>query len=314
MPSEKPKLLVIVGPTASGKSELAVRLAKKLNGEIISADSRQIYRGLNIGTAKVAGQWRKPHFGGSTSKTFIYKTIPHHCIDFVSPKKTFSAAEYKQCAKEAIRDIRAAGKLPILVGGAGFWIDAVVHDFALPDAPPNQKLRNQLGRKSPAELLALLTRLDPKRGQTIEQKNPRRLIRAIELARALGEVPPLKKRSPYQTLWIGIQPDAEVLARRIRTRSRAMARRGLAREVKNLLEKKISKKRIREFGFEYRLGLEAREGRISKREFAERLTRETLRYARRQMRWWKKNRAIRWVKHAPEALILIPYVLRQNKR
>ncbi|MEK7480696.1 MAG: isopentenyl transferase family protein, partial [Patescibacteria group bacterium] len=128
---EKKSIIAIVGPTASGKSELAVQLAKKFNGEIISADSRQVYRGLNIGSGKVKGRWQKKlnkSYEVQPHKTLIYKTIPHHCIDYVSPKKRYTVVDFQQCAQKAIEDIRARGKIPFLVGGTGFYIDAVLGD------------------------------------------------------------------------------------------------------------------------------------------------------------------------------------------
>ncbi len=156
MPVKKQKLIVIVGPTASGKSDLAVRIArqnffsknlggqaKKFNGEIISADSRQIYRGLDIGSGKVEGKWQsaKRTWQSAPQKIFIYKKISHWCIDEVSPKKQYSVTEYKQCAERAIREIISRGKIPILCGGTGFWIDAIVYDMSLPEVPPDHKLR-----------------------------------------------------------------------------------------------------------------------------------------------------------------------------
>ena len=282
----KQKLIVIVGPTASGKSEFAVKLAKKINGEIISADSRQIYRGLDIGTGKVLGKWIKDKF--------IYKGIVHHCIDFVSPKNIFTAAEYKKCAQRAIEDIMGRGKTPILVGGTGFWIDAVVFDLKLPEVPPNLKLRKKFEKKSSRELLEILKKLDPRRAKTVEQKNPRRLIRAIEIAKALGRVPVLKKREHYQATWIGIDPDRKTLEKKITHRASQMLKRGLVREVKNLLKKGITKKRIKEFGFEYKTVLDYLDKKVAYREIRSLLVRDTLRYARRQMTWFKRNKEIKW--------------------
>ncbi|MBI2639927.1 MAG: tRNA (adenosine(37)-N6)-dimethylallyltransferase MiaA [Candidatus Sungbacteria bacterium] len=187
MEKEAQKLIVIIGPTASGKSELAVRLAKKFSGEIISADSRQVYRELDIGTGKVPGKWRqKP-------KVFVYKAIPHYCIDFVSPKRVFTAADFKKCAEGAIQDINRRGKIPVMAGGTGFYIDAVLYENLLPNVPPNKTLRNTLSQKSARKLFMLLKRLDPERAKNIDRKNPRRLIRAIEIAKALGRVPKFKK-------------------------------------------------------------------------------------------------------------------------
>ena len=284
---QRQKLIAVVGPTASGKSELAVKIARQYNGEIISADSRQIYRGLDIGTAKVPGAWK----GG----VFSYKKIPHYCIDFISPKKTYGVAEYQTCANTAIRAVAQRGKIPILVGGTGLWIDAVVYGWHLPHVPPNQKLRAKLEKKTAAQLLAMLKKIDPKRATTIEQKNLRRLIRAIEIATALGSVPALKKYSPYNTLMVGLNPIPAILEKRISNRTQKMISCGLIAEIKKLLISRVSKKRIHEFGFEYQAGLDYLEGTIKNRkDLHARITRDTRAYARRQMTWFKRNHTIVW--------------------
>lgn len=280
-------LIVIVGPTASGKSELAVKLAKKFKGEIISADSRQVYQELDIGTGKVSGKWKS---------FFIYKKIPHHCIDFVSPKKIYTVAEYKKCADTAIQDINNRGKIPILAGGTAFWIDTLVYDLNFPSVPPNLKLRKKLAKKTLQELLRMLEKLDPERARNIEQKNPRRLIRAIEIAKKIGKVPEIQKHSPYNTLWIGLIPSREILSHSIKKRANRMIKEGLLEEIKKLIRKGVSKKRIKEFGFEYRAALDALEKKITRVELLNRLTQETLDYARRQMTWWKRNPEINWIK------------------
>lgn len=285
---KKPLLIIIVGPTASGKSDAALRLAKKINGEIISADSRQIYRGLNIGTAKIKGVWKR--------NTFIAGGIPHFCIDTADPRHGVTAVEFKQRAQQAIADIHDRSKIPILVGGTGFWIDAVVYDMDFPHVAPNKALRLRLEKKTIPELLAMLKKCDARRAALIEQKNPRRLIRAIEIAHALGSVPAtVEKRHPYRTLWIGLCPDQETLKKRIITRSAAMITGGLVRETKRIIAKKISKKRIKEFGFEYTAALHFIEKKINRPELERVLVRDTVAYARRQMRWFKKNQDIRWV-------------------
>ena len=290
---KKTSLIVIVGPTASGKTGLALRLAKKFNGEIISADSRQVYKDLDIGTAKLKGIWKK--------KTYVAQNISHFCIDFISPKKTFTAADFKICAQEAIAGIRGRNKIPIVAGGTGFWIDALLHDLDLPHVPPNEQLRKKLEKKTPAELLRMLAKIDPRRAATIEQKNPRRLMRAIEIAQAIGHTPPIAKRNPYRALWLGISPNKDMLSRLIATRSRAMIRAGLVAETKKLQAIGVSKKRIREFGFEYATALDVIEKKIPQNLFPEILTRKTITYAKRQMRWFKPNRAIRWISNAREA-------------
>ena len=326
--SKRIRLIVIVGPTASGKSELAVHTAKKIGGEIISADSRQVYRGLDVGTAKVKGKWKKiemrlhksiiaspvesgmkqPHSHSdirgiaaprqvgarNDDKTFVYKNIPHHCIDFVSPKRTYTVAKFKECAKTAIVDIESRGKVPIVVGGTGFWIDVLVYDMELPQAPPNPLLRRELGKKSSGQLVAMLKKIDPARAKTIEAKNPRRLIRAIEIATALGWVPKIKKRHPYAALWIGLNPSSSILEKRFKKRANTMVPRALVAEARRLLQNNVPRRQIREFGFEYRLALNYLEKEISREEFMEQFLVATRRYAKRQMTWWKKNRDIRW--------------------
>lgn len=283
----KQKLIVIVGPTASGKSALAVLLARKFGGEIISADSRQIYKELDIGTGKVPGSWR----GGS----FLYKKIPHHCIDFVSPRRQYSAAQFQQCAQNAITDMRARGKLPIITGGTAFWIDAVVYGMELPDVPPDARERARLEKKSSTQLLAILTKLDPRRAAGIEKKNPRRLIRAIEIARALGRVPKLKKRAQYDTLWIGIAPPRETLEKKIRIRLASRIRTGMIQEGRGLRQKGMAWKRFYELGLEYGFLADLLRGKTTKKEMASGLQRAILKYAKRQMTWWRRNKEIRWI-------------------
>lgn len=287
MKSSPPKLIAVVGPTASGKSEYAVKVAKKVNGEIISADSRQVYRGLDIGTGKVRGRWRQGRF--------VYKGIPHYCIDFVSPKKTFTVQEFKKCAKAAIKDISGQGRTPVLVGGTGFWVDTVVYDLDLPEVPPDWKLRRILETKTAAGLLKILRKLDPRRAKNIEQKNPRRLIRAIEIAKALGKVPTIHKKERYKTTWIGLNPGSRALKQEITRRTAKMLKGGLISECKKLLKSKVSKKRIEEFGFEYKTILDYLDKKISREKIHPKLVRDTLKYVRRQMTWFGRNKKIRWI-------------------
>ncbi len=291
--SGKISVIVIVGTTASGKSDLGMRIAKKFNGEIISADSRQVYKDLNIGSAKVKGKWKKG--------VFMFEGVPHFCIDTISPKRIYTAAEFKESAKDAILDIASRGKTPIVVGGTAFWVDTLMYDFDLPEVSPDPALRKELKKKSVGELFLMLNKLDPGRAARIEQKNPRRLIRAIEIAKALGKVPPLSKRNPYRALWIGIVPSEKILQRRIALRSGAMIKAGLMRETKKLLLKGVSKKRMREFGFEYGDALDVIEKNVAERDLPSKLARDTSKYAVRQMRWFKRNRDITWISRADKA-------------
>lgn len=309
---QKQKIIVIVGPTASGKSELAVRLAKRFKGEIISADSRQVYKGLDIGTAKVPGRW----VAKNGRNIFVYKGVPHHLIDVASAKRTFTAAEFKEKAQQAITDIASRGKIPIIAGGTAFWIDALMYDIALPEVPPNPALRTKLARMTTDQLAAILQYLDPDRATAVDTKNPRRLARAIEIASALGKVPSVRKRHPYKALWLGIYPpDRAILEKSLSRRAKSQIRRGLLSETKKLLSRIISKKRMRELGFEYALALDYLKGEITKKELHWLLTSQNIQYAKRQMTWFKKNREITWIHNTNTAGQLTRiFVARRDKK
>src|SRR3989344_3282046 len=299
----KPKIIVIVGPTASGKSDLAVELAKQFNGEVISADSRQVHRGMDIGTGKITqGEMRG---------------IPHHLLGIASPKIFYSAATYRRDAERALRKILARGKLPIVCGGTGFYISALVDGLLLPDVPPDQKLRKQLEERTTTQLLALLGKLDPKRAAAIDAKNPRRLIRAIEIARTLGKVPPLfKKQSAYETLKIGILIPGSALRGKIRDRLTARMKKGMVAEVKRLHAEGVSWKRMEAFGLEYRYLARYLQKNITKKEMLVMLENEIAHYAKRQMTWFKKDKDIRWVpkKNSAKAKVLVKKFLEQTPR
>lgn len=297
---KKKSIVAIVGPTASGKSELAVKLAKQFNGEIISADSRQVYRGLDIGSGKVEGKWSVKH------QIFFYKNIPHHCIDYVSPKKRYTVVDFQQCARQAIEDIRAHGKIPFLVGGTGFYIDAVIGNTSFPSVPPNSLLRKKLGRFSAEKLFAMLKRKDPRRAAAIDPRNKRRLIRALEIIAATKKpVPPTSLSPSHDILVIGLKKEKKELQKAIRKRVRAMLKRGLAAETRKLHEQGFSWKRIAEFGFEYRLPALFLQKKISRKELEEQLIKENRRYAKRQMTWWKRHKNIYWISSLSEAQALL---------
>ncbi len=283
--SKKP-LVVIVGPTTSGKSELAIHMAKKINGEIICADSRQVYRGLDIGTAKMS----KKEMRG----------VPHHCIDIADPKKTSSVEKYRQAANRAIEAIFKKQKTPILVGGSGFYIDAVLYDTRFPVVAPDWKLRKKLEKESPEKLFAMLQKLDPRRAKTIDPKNPRRLIRAIEIAKKLGRVPMFKKTKRFDAKIILLNSPSAILKKQIARRTDNMLKRGLLAEVKKIAEK-LPRKRILELGFEYKYPLLYLEGKISKPAMVERINIETWHYAKRQLTYFKKMENVRWVISSKEA-------------
>jgi len=279
--STKKTIIVITGPTASGKSELAVKLAKKINGEIISADSRQIYKGLDIGTAKIT----KKEIQG----------VKHHCLDIASPKKRLTIIDWKNCAEKAVDTIYRIGKVPIVVGGTMFYIKALIDGWALPQVLPNPLLRKKLEKKTARELFTILQRQDSHRAKTIERKNKRRLIRALEIVETLGKVPKLKAKPKYEVLWLGIKKNPEELKKRIQKRLRKMLKRGLIQEIKKLRASSLSWKRIYEFGFEYKYPAFYLQKKISKEEMINKINKETLDYTRRQMLWWKKDKKIRWL-------------------
>jgi tRNA dimethylallyltransferase len=278
--SKKPKVIVIVGPTASGKTALSVHLAKKFGGEIISADSRQVYRGLDIGTEKI--------------RPSEMKGIPHHLLDVAHPTKTFSALQFQKKGSKALKEILRRAKIPIIAGGTGFYINALLEETNFPAATPNPALRKKLESLSTSELAQLLFSRDAVRAQTIDTANRRRLIRALEIAEQLGSVPPLThQKSPYDTLWIGLDMKDEILKKRISTRLEHAFKRGLVAEVKRIKEK-LPWKRINELGLEYRLVGQFLRGELTKEELEEQLNTQLWHYVKRQRTWFKKNRRIRW--------------------
>ena len=225
------KLIVVVGPTASGKSALAIKLAKRFNGEIISADSRQIYRGLEIGSGMVT----KKDMSG----------IPHHLLGIANPKKVFTVSHYKKLARKEMDNIWKINKLPIMVGGTGLYIRAAVDGLVIPEVKPNPKLRRELDRKTVLELSRTLKKMDIRRWREIDRKNPRRLIRAIEIATALGKVPK-QKMNPIKSdiLFLGVRKDKEEIKRLIYKRLISRLKHGMIAEVKGLHREGLPWKRL----------------------------------------------------------------------
>jgi len=288
----KRKIIVILGPTASGKSALAVKMAKKINGEIISADSRQVYKGLDIGSGKIT----KKEMGG----------IPHYCLDIVSPKKIFTVVDFKKNADEAIEKIFAKNKIPIIVGGTGLYIQAIVDNIVLPEVKPNWKLRKELGKKTTEEMFKMLKKLDPERAKNIDAKNPRRLIRAIEIAKALGKIPNLAVKPPsWEFLQIGLKLPDEIIKKNIEKRIKKMLKGGLVAETKKLRKSGLSWKRIYELGFEYKYPALFLQNKISKNEMLTKMLIENRQYAKRQMTWFKRNKRIKWISKEKQADKLI---------
>ncbi len=280
-----PKIIVILGPTASGKSSVAIKLAQKNNGEIISADSRQIYRGMDIGTGKITKQEQK--------------LTKHWMLDIVSPKTNFSAAQFKKKADKIIKDILKRGKLPIICGGTGFWIKAIVDNIIYPEVKPDWKLRKDLDKKSAEELFTMLKKLDSRRAENIDAKNKVRLIRAIEICKSLGKVPEIKqkmKSEKYKFLQIGILRDKEDLHKRIEKNIKKRFSQGMIEEVERLRREGLSWKKIHSFGLSYSLIPQYLKGEIkSEKELFEKIFQAEKDYAKRQMTWFKKDNRIKWL-------------------
>lgn len=292
------KIIVVLGPTASGKSELAVKIAKKFGGEVISADSRQVYKGMDIGTGKV------------TKKEMA--KIPHHLLDVASPKKQFTVAQYKKLSEKAIKKIHGHGKIPIICGGTGFYIQTIIDNIAIPEVKPDAKLRTELEKKSAKELFNQLKKLDPRRAKNIDKNNRRRLIRALEIIIKSGKkIPILKSEPKYEALIIGVKRNAKELKELIKTRLLKRLKQGMIKEVINLKKFGLSWKRLEDFGLEYRYVAYYLQNKLSYNEMIEKLQKEIEHYAKRQMTWFsahggsasggKKDKKIHWIKNQKEA-------------
>ncbi len=280
--SERRKIVVIVGPTASGKSALAIKLARRIGGEILSADSRQVYRGMDIGTGKVTEREQK--------------LVPHHLLDIASPTRQFTVAAFVRRAREALAGIFRRSKTPIVVGGTGLYIDALLGNWTIPMVPPNPVLRKRLDRQSADQLFDMLRKKDPTRAAAIDRHNPRRLIRALEIIEATGKpVPPLAitPDPEYDIEWIGLNP--KNLAHRIEKRLDERLTHGMVAEVKKLHTRGVSWKRLERFGLEYKWIALFLQKKITKEQLRTNLLRDIIRYSKRQMTWFKRNPHIHWM-------------------
>ncbi len=285
----KPKVIAIIGPTASGKSSLGLAIALKFGGEIIAADSRQIYRGMEVisrGPAKIE-----------------LDAVPHHLFSFKNPAKSYSAGAYQKAAARIMDKIIKKGKIPVVVGGAGFYADSLLRGLSLPQVEPNLKLRKQLAKKTPDQLLSILKKIDPKSARRVDPKNIVRLVRAIEIARASGPIKDISYDSVYDTLWLGILPSGAKHSKAIKKGVEERLKGGMVAEAKKL-RTKLTKKRFLELGFEFNLLGDYIDKKIYKAELADLLIREEEKYAKRQMRWFKRNPDIHWVGSKTEAIKL----------
>jgi len=316
---EKPKIIIILGPTASGKSDLAVQIALQLGSkqakkygikgaEIISADSRQVYKGMDIGTGKVPKDsiFRTSDVSKDVGRPYIYKGVVHHLLDVASPKRTFTVAQYQKLAKKAIEKILKKGKVPIICGGTGFYIDAIVDNFVFPKIKPSLSLRRKLEKLTTEKLFQKLKNLDPNRAKNIDKNNRRRLIRALEIVMISKKpVPPIQKQRNYEVLKIGLKKEPKELKKLIEKRLLQRLKQEMIEEVRKLHKKGVGWQQLFNFGLEYRwISLHLRK-KITKEEMIEKLKKEIWRYAKRQMTWFKHDKEIHWVSNQRQAEKLV---------
>lgn len=281
LPIMKPLIYVILGPTATGKSDYAVDLALQVGGEIISADSRQIYRGMDLGTGKIIPS--------------EMRGVPHHLLDIRDPNEDFSVEEFQRLAFEKIEEIISRGKVPIICGGTGYFISAVVDNPIFPNIPANPELRVELEAKNLAELQEILASIPKEDDAKVDTENKRRVIRAIELGQALGALPAMKYGPQnYEFELIGLDFPDDVLKERISKRLEKRLALGMIDEVRNLHASGVSWQRLENFGLEYRHIAEFLQGKISEDEMKDILKTKIWQYAKRQRTWFRRDERINW--------------------
>ncbi len=279
--SKLPKVIFIVGPTASGKTDLGIFLVERFNAEIINADSRQVYKEMDIGTAK-------------PPKDVV---VVHHLIDVVNPSEVFSLSDFKQQAEVAIADIIARGKLPIVVGGTGLYIWSLVDNLDIPKVAPDKKMRESFEEKTLEDLVVKLKEVDPEAYEVVDLKNKRRVLRALEVSMSTGEsfTKQTTKSAPlYDCLQIGMSCDREVLYKKINDRIDQQMEQGVIEETKKLT-KKYSFDLPSMSSLGYKQIVQFLNGEVSKEEMLETFKRDTRHYAKRQLSWFRRDKRIVWI-------------------
>lgn len=276
----KPKVIAVVGPTASGKTSLAIEIAKRFSGEVVSVDSRQVYRGLDIGTGKV------------TIEEMV--GIPHHMIDVADPSDVYTAADFVRDAEDCVQNILSDQHVPILAGGTFFYLDLLRGKTQSAPVAPNSDLRKELETLPTEVLFEKLKTSDPKRADAIDANNRRRLMRALEIVDALGTVPDTQTHSKYEWLIIGIHANKEALAQKIHNRLFERLEGGMIDEVKQLHQSGLAFDRMEDLGLEYRYIARYLQDLLSYEELVEQLENKIRQYAKRQMTWLKRDQDIEW--------------------
>jgi len=295
--SHKPKVLVVLGTTSAGKTSLAVKLAAELGGEIISADSRQVYKGMDIGTGKDLREYKVKG-----------KKIKYHLIDIASPKQEFNLAKYQKLAFKTIKDVLDRKKLPIIVGGSGLYLQAIVDNFQLSSSKPDLKKRAELEKLSLEELLKRLQKLKPEfaaRLNNSDSHNQRRLIRYLEIIEINAPEKTISTQPTYDFLLLGLNLPDDILKEKIITRLNDRLEEGLVDEVKNLHKEGVSWERLLSFGLEYKFVSQYLKDELDYEVMVEKLSTALYRFAKRQKtwfrRWEKQGRKINWIEDLKSA-------------
>ncbi|MCA9364726.1 MAG: tRNA (adenosine(37)-N6)-dimethylallyltransferase MiaA [Candidatus Moranbacteria bacterium] len=308
------KAIAVVGPTASGKSDLAIFLAQRYHSSVISADSRQIYRHMNIGSGKIPGALTENYSTHTPAhkKRFLShpEKIPHYMIDIVAPTTPYSAGKFVKSTQKIIKNLHTQNQTPIICGGTFFWAQALIENKQFPNIPSNITLRKKYEETETKELIKELEQNDPRRAKTIDKNNRPRLIRALEIIDALGSVPSVKitKKKDIQWLVIAINPEKEILHERIEKRLNQRIKEGMVEEVKTLhKEHNVPWTRLEQFGLEYKYCSQLLQEKISEKDMKEILLKEIKHYAKRQKTWlkkWATTTEIKNVTTTKEALTL----------
>ncbi len=313
---KKIPIIAVVGPTASGKTEVGIRLAQAFEGEVVCVDSRTVYKGMDVGTAKIQGKRNAVMYAPEArtdihslfaEKPIMVDGVAHWGVDLVDPDEAFTVADFKEYAEKKISDIVARGKLPVLVGGTGLYFRALLDGLTLTDVEPDAALRNELDAMSTEALAEMLGDLDPDAASTIDTDNRRRLVRAIEIVRTTGE--PLAARQqihdvPYDVLYIGMDVERDELYARIDERVATMVASGLIDEARTLYTKYGSTSQAMS-GIGYRQLAAFFSGTLPLRDAVERIRMDTRHYAKRQLTWFKANPRVQWVVNVKDAIAVV---------